>query len=293
MLDVSLLALYYFRELAEEPQMTKVAERLRISQSSLSRTISTLEQQMGVKLFARSGRNIVLTQEGLLVRRHVKRALSELDAMKLYFDSFSKGVEEHITVSVFAASKLLPKMLMEFQKAYPHIRLHVVQGHDASQNADLSIWSSMGPGETNHMTTLLQEDFKLAIPRSHPLAQESAVILSDFAGDDFICLQQGTDFRRVTDYICSAAGFAPRIILEGDSLYTVREFVQAGTGISIIPSHTWPEISDENIALVPISSPQCHRYIILSRPLDIELSPAATLLREHLVNAFKKLSEGK
>ena len=70
------------------------------------------------------------------------------------------------------------------------------------------------------------------------------------------------------------AGFDPNVVLESDSPETVRELIRAGIGISFIPILTWQDMEDEHIALVPISTPHCRRYINLSWRESSYLSPA-------------------
>ncbi|WP_303620363.1 LysR family transcriptional regulator substrate-binding protein, partial [Hungatella hathewayi] len=83
------------------------------------------------------------------------------------------------------------------------------------------------------------------------------------------------------------AGFEPSVVLESDSPETVRELIRAGIGISFIPSITWQGMDTKNIALVPISFPQCRRYINLSWRSQGYLSPAAILFRDFVQDYFR------
>ena len=84
-------------------------------------------------------------------------------------------------------------------------------------------------------------------------------------------------------------GFDPNVVLESDSPETVRELIRAGIGISFIPILTWQDMEDEHIALVPISTPHCRRYINLSWRESSYLSPAAILFRDYLIKHFAEL----
>ena len=98
-------------------------------------------------------------------------------------------------------------------------------------------------------------------------------------------LVEGKSLRTITDVYFRMAGFTPNISLESDSPQTVREFVRAGVGLSLVPSITWSCVRGRQIALRPIASPHCHRFINLSwRPGPSR--SAAVLLRDYLSERF-------
>ena len=165
-----------------------------------------------------------------------------------------------VTISLYAASKLLPELVMAFKREYPSIRLHIVQddlGTRQRSECDLSIFSSIqpSPAGAENEVTLIEEEILLALPEANPFAQRDSVSLQEVAGEEFICLQRGKSLRTITDMYCKMAGFEPNVILESDSPETVRELIRAGIGISFIPCVTWIGIQTDHIALVPISFP--------------------------------------
>lgn len=285
-------SLLYFKKAAELQHVTRAAEALHVVQPSLSRTIACLERELGVSLFDRTGKNIVLNQYGRIVLRHTDRILQELDDIRAELDDAQDQNQRSVSISLYAASKLLPQVVMDFKKEYPSIRLHIVQddlGHMQRSACDLSLFSSIQPCWAENETTLIEEEILLALPETNPLAQRDSVNLREVAGEEFICLQRGKSLRTITDTYCKMAGFEPTVILESDSPETVRELIRAGIGISFIPCVTWSGMQTGSIALVPISFPRCRRYINLSWR-DGYLSPAAILFRDFLKNYFNSLA---
>ncbi len=287
----TLLALSYFQKIAEKQHLTRAAQELHISQPSLSRTMKSLEAEMGVPLFARSGRNIALTQYGEILLRHTERIMTELELAEQEIDAMKGALQTTVRFSLFAASKLIPGFMMNFRNVHPNIHLEILQqkiDHEKKNGntVDLSLFSSISPRDNDCCKTLLEEEILLAMPNNDPRSNAPAVILSDFSDAGFIMLQTGKSLRAITDVYCHAAGFTPRISLESDSPDTVREFIRAGLGVSFVPEITWHGVSGQNISLRPITSPVCRRSIILSWRPDIENSPSAVLLRDYIIGHF-------
>lgn len=283
-------SLSYFKKVAELQHITRAAEELHVAQPSLSRTISRLERELGVQLFERSGKNISLNLYGEIVLKHANRIFRELKDIEHELSEASNDDNRTVSLSLYSASKLLPDLVMAFKQAHPSIRLRIIQENinkNAAEECDLTLYSSMQPNESDHTVTLFAEDILLALPDSNPLAHRASLNLSEVAGEEFICLQRGKSLRTITDMYCKIAGFEPSVVLESDSPETVRELIRAGIGISFIPSITWQGMETENLILVPISFPQCKRYINLSWRSQGYFSPAAELFRDFVQEYFR------
>lgn len=99
-MKLTLLALTYFQKTAELQHLTHAAEALHISQPSLSHTIKMLEQELGVPLFRRSGRNIVLTKYGEILLSHTNRIMSELKHAQKELEDAKEAQDMTVTISI-------------------------------------------------------------------------------------------------------------------------------------------------------------------------------------------------
>ncbi len=287
---IDLNSLTYFKKVAELQHFTLAAEELRVAQSSLSRTISRLEQSLGVQLFDRSGRNVTLNPYGEIVLRHTNRILQELHDIERELADYSDQSHQLVTLSLYAASKLLPQLVTTFKQRYPSIRLKVIQespSSEISEECDLTLSSSIYPLSAPNTITLFSEDILLALPESSPLANRPCVNLIEVSHEQFICLHKGKSLRKITDTYCQIAGFEPSVVLESDSPEIVRELIHAGIGISFIPSITWQGMETRNLALIPIHFPQCKRYIQLSWRNEGYLPSAAVIFRDFMKEYFR------
>ena len=293
-MEITFLTLTYFQKVARLEHLSQAAEELHIAQPSLSRTIRNLETELGVPLFDHQGRNIVLNGYGRILLKYVDRILLSLDSARHELAEASQAENTTVSLSIYAASKIIPSLLSAFRQEHPHIRVQILQQDPSLEQphrADLNLFSSIYPVDNDHTVTLLEEEIVLAIPKSDPRAKAEALPLSDFSEDDFISLQPGKSLRTITDSYCSSAGFVPHINLECDSPSTVRDFIRAGLSISFVPCVTWSSVNDAHIALVHISAPKCRRYIGLSWNPDAYLSPVAAQVRDYLIAHFAQYSQ--
>lgn len=289
-------SLTYFQKAAELQHITRAAGELHVAQPSLSRTITRLEEELGVRLFDRSGKNIHLNEYGKVVQRHAGQILREIEDIKAEIDEL-KGVENQVvTISMYACSKLLPRMIIAFKKEYPKSRLHITQDDAPTfqqKESDLLIYSSMQPGGGENEVTLIEEEIFLALPKSNPLAGRESLDLREVAEEEFICLRRGKSLRTITDTYCQMAGFEPEVMVESDSPETVRELIKEGIGVAFIPSVAWSGMNLGDISLVHISFPKCTRYIHLSWRKNGYLTPAAQEFLNFVQEYFKKVESGE
>lgn len=282
-----------FRSLAKTQHMTLSAEQLNLAQSALSRSLRKLEEELGVKLFDRIGKYIYLNDNGQRFLRHVNRILDEYDDALLELQEQQNGKKQTVTLSMHAASKLLPEIIRAFGREHPEISLKITQqdsADEANPASDITIYSAATASNARNAVVLVEEEIYLALPASHPLASRREIALSEAANEPFICLYRGKGLRTITDALCRQAGFSPNIILESDSPSTVRELISVGAGLAFVPMISWYGIGDDpDVSLVKISSPHCKRYILMKWRTDRYLTAAASCLREFLAAYFKEI----
>lgn len=119
--------LRYFLTVVREESITKASEVLHITQPTLSRQLSQMEEEIGVKLFNRSSRKITLTNEGILLRRWAEEILQLVDKTERELIEQDEQVEGKISIGCgeTASVQLLPKLFQEFREKYPRIRFDI------------------------------------------------------------------------------------------------------------------------------------------------------------------------
>lgn len=291
---MELIHLQYFQKLAEYEHVTRAAESLCIAQSSLSRVLRGLEAELGVALFDRAGKNIILNENGRLVLNYTNHIMGRLaDMRKELNDRNFLSAEETIIILVRVASKFLPQIISGFRERHPKINFVIIQNETAQQQSrphwNLCLDATIEPAENDEYTScVLEEEVCLAMPKGHPLAQREFIRLEEVAGESFIGLQKGSSMNEIAEKYCHKAGFSPNIILESDNPATLRGLMHIGLGIAFNPVVTWKEVSDEDICLVSIEG-GCSRYINVSLCRGSYHSRAVLAFRSYLIDFFAEL----
>ena len=128
---MELRVLNYFLAIAREENFTKAANMLHVTQPTLSRQIADLEQELGVKLFVRSNHNIILTEDGMILKRRAQEILSLADKTKRDFLQKDEALSGTISIGSgeFRSTKYLAKIIAEFHKKYPDVKYEIYSGN--------------------------------------------------------------------------------------------------------------------------------------------------------------------
>lgn len=285
--------LQYFQAVARVRHFTKAAEACAVSQSALSRSIAKLEEELGVRLFARRSRHVELTQAGEHFLYHVDRVLRELAEAKRELTQQETKGGGMVNVSFFHSfgGYLLPMLLAEFHAQYPEIRIKLNQHNSKflmqqveSGKTDLCLCSTMTTAENIAWMYLWSEELFVAVPKDHPLAQRGSVTLRDVEAEPLITLKPNYSLRTLVDQSFELAHSHPQIIFEGDDVNTLASLVAAKLGVSIIPNI--PGVEHLGIVYLPITFPVCKRAVGIAWNTTKQLSPAALTFQQFVIRHF-------
>lgn len=128
---MELRVLGYFLAVAREEKFTRAAEQLHVTQPTLSRQIAELEAELGVKLFTRSSHNIVLTEEGMMLKRRAQELLSLADRTKRDFIGRQEELEGTVAVGSgeFLSTRLLTDCMTAFRRIHPLVKYELYSGN--------------------------------------------------------------------------------------------------------------------------------------------------------------------
>lgn len=263
---MNLAQLTYFCHLAKTEHYTRSAESLHISQSALSHSISSLEKELGCRLFCKTGRNVQLTDDGRVFLRHVSEGLAAIDRGIAEIDRRHGSLSGSINVGAIATvrSGYLPAAMQSFRKQFgDKTEFHVLQGETAPLNqkleqgiCDVVIAGPVRkPGIT--CTTLFHQRLVVAVRRDHPLAALSKVRYENLIGHTVITYRRGIACGETLEAFLQATG-APL-----DKLTLVRNY-EDEVILGALAVH------ESSVALTMLTSnlPPDPNMVIL--PLDVE-----------------------
>lgn len=291
---MELLQLKYFETVARYEHITRAAEALCISQPSLSKVIARLEAELGVPLFDRQGRNIRLNSFGKAFLKRVERVLMELEDGKKELADMS-GLEQGKLSLAWTSISLLPRILEGFLGQYPHVSIRQMVASTSelkhqleSGLIDLCISSPPVEGVGILCEPLFIDEFYLAVPKNHRWINRESIDLSEAAEEHFVSTKQGYGFRDITDQFCRQAGFVPNIVFEGDVAVSLVGLVNAGLGVSFVPSPFMRDYPSKLPKLLRIDNPVCRRTISLAYLEGHYLSKAARQFRQYIRDYFNE-----
>ncbi|MDR9855408.1 LysR family transcriptional regulator [Paenibacillus sp. VCA1] len=293
---MELLQLQYFLAVARLEHMTEAARSLHVTQSSLSKTIQRLEEDLGVPLFDRTGRKLRLNVFGSRFLRRAERALFELEQGKQEISDLSSPEHGTIELAVTTASTL-PNILREFRKKWPHIQFHVQMLTTQEMitllhrgEVDFCLSSPPIQGEDIECQIVFIDPIIVSVPKGHRLANRSSVSLKDLKDEWFVGAKRGYRGRDLVDSACKSAGFVPKYVYEGNETARLRDLVEAGIGIAFTPFSAMN--SREHIHYLQIEEHELGIEIALFWHKDRYISRAAMEFRKVVVEYFRSLSSG-
>ena len=186
---MNLSQLYYFRKLAQLQHYTKAAKELYITQPSLSDSISSLEQELGLSLFQKEGRNVKLTKYGKEFYEYVDAALNELDKGIAVAKSKSGLLGGVINLGCIPTilGDYVPSVLTRYREIYPKVSFNIYQGHTLQLldelkkgTYDVAFCSKTEDTELEFIPILAQR-LILVVRADHPLAQKESVMLEELS----------------------------------------------------------------------------------------------------------------
>jgi DNA-binding transcriptional LysR family regulator len=285
----------YFQVVARLQHITRAAETLLISQPALSRSIARLEEELGVPLFERQGRSIILNSYGQLFLKRVDRMINEFqDGKKEIQDLLDPDYGEvSFGFMPTLGTYLIPNLISSFRVNYPNVNYRFKQnGNDLllkqleSNEIDFCLVSSIEAKSQFQWVQLWSEELFIIVPSSHHLANHESITLQEIADEPFVLLEKGNGLRGIADQLFQEAGISPKITFEGEEVHTIAAFVAAGLGVTLIPE--FKGIDWDKISRIRLHSPNCQREIGLAWVEGRYLSPAAKRFRQFIINYFTK-----
>ncbi|MDI9887805.1 LysR family transcriptional regulator [Streptomyces sp. HNM0645] len=259
--------LAYFAGVARHEHVTRAAQELGVPQSTLSRAMVRLEQDLGVTLFTRKGRTVSLTPAGRDFLVSVERALGEVEraAESVRADADPSGGKVAFGFLHTMGSETVPELIRAFRVDHPRIRFTLVQNYGEamierlrSGELDLCLTSPVPDAPDLVARRLDDQRLRLVVPDDHRLATRKRVRLAEAADETFVTLEPGYGLRRITDALCAEAGFSPRVAFEGEEAETLRGLVAAGLGVALLPP---PAVPRPGVVELTVTAPRAIREV--------------------------------
>jgi DNA-binding transcriptional LysR family regulator len=292
-----------FGAVARALSFTRAAKELGYVQSNVTAQVKALEAELGLPLFDRLGRRVVLTDAGRALQGYAGRILDLHEEARAAVALAGGGRDGEPTgsLTISAPETLctyrLPRLLRRFGERYPGVRLAFrpvpcsdLKAGVAEGTLDAAFLLEEPVGSTAlEIETLLEEPLLLLAPPEHPLAFAEGVGPADLDGERVLLTESGCSYRRIFERRLAEAGVGAARALEFDSVEAIKQCVIAGMGVAVLPAvAVGAELERGEIASLPWSGPELtvptrvawHKDKWVSPALQAFLSLSREMLRE-------------
>lgn len=263
---------------AELGSLSKAADRLHIAQPALSRQIRLLEEELGVRLFDRHGRGMVVTDHGQDVLRHALRVMAELEEIRATVADEDAPLRGHVSIGMppTVADILSEPLVSAFRDTHPEATLRIVSAYSGylldwmhRGEIDASVLYDPKSARTLRVQPLLDEVLFLIGPPGGGLSQDVPVDFAALAGQRLLLPSPVHGLRVILDKCAAERGFALSVPVEADSYSTLKGLVRGGHGQTILPrAPIHRDLAMGELCAAPLHNPVPMRRLILSYPTD-------------------------
>ena len=282
-MNPSLRQLRVFQAVALHSSFTRAGDQIGLTQPAVSRCVTELEQQLGLKLLDRTTREVVLTAAGRSLAVRLQRVLEDLDTVLLDVRGLATQRQGRVRVasSPTLSANLLPECIARCQRDHPGLTLLLLDRmqHDAlasvlSGEVDFGVVIDPAERDDLHAEPILSEPFCLVCPPGHRLARRRSVRWGDLASEPLVLLDHASGSRRLIDDALRQHAVQALVAQEVGHVTTIFRMLDAGLGISVVPTLALPPAGLQGLVVRPLT-PQVERAIVLVRRANRALAPVA------------------
>lgn len=286
---MNLRDLHYLTAVADLRSFVQAAEHCHISQPTLSTQIKKLEESLGVQIFERSNKRVLLTEAGEHIVDQARQVLLQVDQIKELAESARDPLAGNLRIGAFPtlSTYIFPDLVPLIKQTLPRIRLILVEEKTDElirqlKNGQIDMAMLALPVFDDLLQTqvLFDDEFLLAVADDHALASNASISQADLAGHQLLLLDEGHCLRGHALQICQLNGAEEEQDVRATGLETLRQMVRAGTGITFMPRIAIRN-NDEGIRYIPFQAPAPNR--------TIGLVWRKTSARSHLTEEIIKL----
>lgn len=267
---MELLQLKYFCDAAVSENFSLTAKKFDVPPSNISQSIKRLEKELGVPLFSRRANKIFLNETGREFYKKTSSALAILsDAVMEAVDDANSG---KIKICINANRRVVFEAIEKYHRIYPDVEIITSHLVDPSlDDFDIIIDSDNSAFSDYEKKLMKCEKIMLAASKSSKYAKVSKIDISELSEEVFVTMKENTSMYNLTNSICAGFGFKPKIAVQSDDPLYVRKCIEAGLGISFVPSFSWKGQFSDNVVLKELVGYTRNTYIYINTKKHIPI----------------------
>ena len=263
---------------AELGSLSKASDRLRIAQPALSRQVRMLEEELGVALFTRHGRGMVLTEQGRDVLKHASRIAAELEEIRASASDVDMPLGGQIAIGLppTVAEIISVPLVAAFGKSHPNAVLRLVSAYTGylldwlhRGEIDLAVLYDPRAARSLRSRPLVLENLFLIGPADVHFSTVRAIPFKELDGKRLLLPSLRHGLRTIVERCAVEAGISLDVVVEADSYATLKDLVRHGHGWTILPlASIHEDVVGRKLTAAPLIDPVPSRRLVLSFPAD-------------------------
>jgi|ADGO01.1.fsa_nt_gi Transcriptional regulator len=300
--DIEIRHLRYFLAVAETENFTRAAERLRISQPSISQQITQLEAALRTPLFRRVGKRVFLTEAGASFRKGAEVVLRKLDDACASVENIAGLVTGRVDIGVIPALHFawIPPVLGKIAHDYPGVTIGVQELASSGVETEIEAGRlDIGFGLVTHNSPniryehLVSQPFSLIAPRTSAYAKRASVDLKELEGERLVLLPDSFDMRRAADAVLMHAKVHPRVAFEIDSIDAVLSSVVTAGIPTLLPAIVLRGREMDGLQAIPLAGKTRQMEFGILWPASNNSDPATLAIAAALKDSLKSAGESR
>lgn len=268
---MNLRDLQYLIAVADLRSFNKAADKCHVSQPALSNQIRKLEETLGITVFERNNKRVMVTENGEQIVALARRIMNEVDAMHDIARSAQDPLSGKFRLGAFPtlSAYIFPELVPKIMRSMPQLKLvlveektHVLIDRLKRGELDAALLALPVNDDQLEVNALFDDEFLLAVPPQHALAKRKTVSFDDLYPNKLLLLDEGHCLRDQALSVCQLAGMDEEQDFRATSLETLRQMVKAGTGITLMPKIAIHK-NESDIRYIPFAAPAPYRSIAL------------------------------
>ena len=240
---MELRQLEYFQMASRLRNITRAAERLRVSQPNITVAIKKLETELGIQLFDRSQKQLALTPEGEVFLSRIELALRNIQDAVLEVNDYKQLQKGTIKIGIppMMGAYLFPKIFSSFQRQYSHLDVYLyeegsmtIRSQLERDELDFGIIIISDTAPPLQVLPMSRNQLMVCVPSNSLLAAKDSISARDIEASDIIMLKEGSYLRELIHQKMVSANITPNIMLESNQVITIKGLVSNGVGIAFL-----------------------------------------------------------
>jgi len=248
-----------FREIARTENISKAAETLGLTQATLSQNLKRLEDELGVQLFERVGKKLIINKAGEIMYFHCDEICTSLDKITMKLAEF-KGEEcKAITIAFEDLTEHIPEILNRLSEQLPEIQVRIASVNE--KEWDIRLFSGICKKGVQARLWSLTEEIGVVVHRDSHLAKQGLLHKTDLINSSFI---NYVPYEDIVQYYCRREDFCPNNIISVDTKSVMLDLMKRNMGVAFLPQNSWQQYFGDELVFKNVADLPMERELYLS-----------------------------